>query len=814
LKVEQSVVLRVAVALPVWNTFHYTVPPQLLPKARVGCRVLAPFGKKKVTGYILERTPSSEERELRDVLDVLDREPLFHESTVPFFQWMAEYYMHPLGRLIQSALPGGLNMRVFVTARLTEKGERALSLLAPEDKEILLWVKEHPKKRVPVPLQALYPLQKQGLLVLDHRKSRAVAGPLLRRFVRTGQGLSSTGFFQEHGDSFSAKNEREFLERIFRSSGISVAELCGRYANGAYLVEKWIRKGVLEPYMVTVVRDPAGNILSSEPPPERLSERQEEAAAAIREALKKKAFAAFLLHGVTGSGKTEVYYQAIQETIRLGRQAILMAPEIALVIYMEGLFRSRLGDRVALYHSGLSQGERYDQWMKMARGEVDLVIGARSALFAPLPELGLIIADEEHDTSYKQDEAPRHQARDAAVVRGKIEKALVLLGSGTPSIQSFYNARNGRYGLLCMPERIRNRPLPEVEVVDMRTSSDKGTEEEMISPVLKSALANVVAEKSQAMLFLNRRGFTRVLLCRFCGQSLRCPNCDVSLTFHLRENHVVCHYCGFRRGVAPKCSACGRDGLKPYGFGTEKVEKALGEMYPGLRTARMDRDSIRRKGQTFELLRKFSLHEIDVLIGTQMITKGYDFPRVTLVGVLAADFSLGFPDFRAAEKTFQILSQVAGRAGRGEQKGRVIVQTFYPEHYAVAAAKNHDYPSFFEQETALRRQLGYPPFSFLACLRLQGNHESRTSDVSKELAEEMAGVIGRWPKRGREVQVLGPVEAPLAKIRGKYRWQIFVKSRSSALLHHFLKKVAARSAKLLRGKGVELVVDIDPYQML
>jgi primosomal protein N' (replication factor Y) (superfamily II helicase) len=452
--------------------------------------------------------------------------------------------------------------------------------------------------------------------------------------------------------------------------------------------------------------------------------------------------------------------------------------------------------------------------MRIARGEVDLVIGARSALFVPLPDLGLIIADEEHDSSYKQEEAPRYQARDAAIVRGKMEKALVLLGSGTPSIQSFYNARQGRYRLLRMPERIGNRPLPEVEVVDMRAFSGEGAAAEMISPVLKSALDQVLAEKSQAMLFLNRRGFTRVLLCRFCGQSLRCANCDVSLTFHLRENHAVCHYCGLRKAVASTCPACGRDGLKPYGFGTEKVEKVLGEMYPGLRTARMDRDSIRRKGQAFQLLRKFSLHEIDVLIGTQMITKGYDFPRVTLVGVLAADASLGFPDFRAAEKTFQLLSQVAGRAGRGEQKGRVVVQTFYPEHYAVTAAKSHDYLNFFEQETDLRRQLGYPPFSYLACLRLQGNHEGGTSDMSKQLAEEMARMIGRWPIRGKEIQVLGPVEAPLSKLRGKYRRQIFIKSRNSALLHLFLERVTARSTKLLRGKGVDLIVDIDPYQML
>jgi primosomal protein N' (replication factor Y) (superfamily II helicase) len=354
MKPYPKVMLRVAVALPVWTTFDYTVPEDLQPKAVVGCRVLVPFGKKRVTGYIVERPLPSGERELRDILEVLDGEPLFHEAMVPFFQWTADYYMHPLGRLIQSALPGGLNLRVFVTARLTEKGERALPLLSPEDRTLLLWVKDNPKKRFPAPLQSLYPLQKQGLLVLDYRKGGRGTGPLLRRFIRARPGVSLADFLQDHGDSLSAKNEREMLEQVFRSGGMAGAELCARYSNGAYLVKKWIRKGMVEPYRVAVVRDPAGNILSSDPPPERLSGQQEEVSAAILEGLNRKSFAAFLLHGVTGSGKTEVYYQAIEQVIRLGRKAILMAPEIALVLYMEGLFRSRLGDRVALYHSGLS----------------------------------------------------------------------------------------------------------------------------------------------------------------------------------------------------------------------------------------------------------------------------------------------------------------------------------------------------------------------------------------------------------------------------------------------------------------------------
>jgi primosomal protein N' (replication factor Y) len=812
---EKRFMLRVAVALPVGETFHYAVPGDLLSRARVGCRVLVPFGKSKTTGYILERVPLSQERDLKDIFHVLDSEPLFHENMVPFFQWMADYYLHPLGRLIQSALPGGLNMRAFMTGRLTGKGERLLSSLegTSEEKELLSWVKDHSGKRVPVPAHELYSLQKKGLLLLEHRTRKGRAGPLLRRFVRAREGVCLDSLL--HEETLGAKNDREFLEGVFCSTkGIPLAELCCRYPNGAYLAHKWVKKGFLDCYTGTVVRDPAGNILSSAPPPERLYAQQEEALRAIRGGLQRKAFTACLLHGVTGSGKTEVYYQAIQEAVRLGRQAILMVPEIALVIYVEGLFRSRLGDRVAVYHSGLSEGERYDQWMRMARGEVDLVIGARSALFAPFPDAGLIILDEEHDPSYKQEEAPRYQARDAAVVRGKIDKAFVLLGSGTPSIQSFHNALQGRYELLSMPERIEKRPVPEVELVDMKGLSAGKEEEEILSPTLRQALENALGEGNQSMLFLNRRGFNRVFLCRFCGHSQRCANCDLALIYHLREKRLVCHYCGFQQEAAVACPACGREGLKPYGFGTERVEKVLRELYPAIRTARMDRDSIRRKGETFQLLKKFSRHEMDVLIGTQMITKGYDFPRVTLVGVLAADFSLDFPDFRAAERTFHLLSQVAGRAGRGEQRGKVIIQTFYPEHYAIAAASHHDYRSFFEQETELRRQLWYPPFSFLACLRLQGNNERKTADLSKQISEEMGRITGKWPKRGKEIQVLGPVEAPLAKLRGKYRWQIFVKSRKSALLHHFMEKVGTRSRRMLRGTGVSLAIDIDPYQML
>ena len=492
----------------------------------------------------------------------------------------------------------------------------------------------------------------------------------------------------------------------------------------------------------------------------------------------------------------------------------MMAPEISLAVYLEGIFRSRLGDRVAIYHSGLSQGERYDQWMRIVRGEVDLVIGARSALFSPLPRLGLIIVDEEHDSAYKQDRGPRYNARDAAVVRAKMEKALVILGSGTPSVQSYQNGISGRYHLLSMPERIEKRPLPDVEIVDMKITEDMRSKREMISPRLKEALEQNLMDGNQCMLFLNRRGFYRVYLCRSCGQSLRCPNCDVALIYHLEENRLSCHYCGYYSETRTKCSSCGNEGLRAYGFGTEKLEYELRESFPEARIARMDADSTRRKGQAIQILKRFAEQKLDILVGTQMITKGYDFPNVTLVGVIAADLSLGFPDFRAGERTFQVLSQVSGRSGRGDQKGKVIIQTFNPDHYAISTATAHDYQSFFREERQLREQLGYPPFSHLACLTLKGNSKKETEEAAQQLNQAIRGTLAKWPRRGKEIHVLGPAEAPISRLKGKYRWQILVKSKNVSLMRHLLTRAEQLKGKIFQSSGVSLILDMDPYHMI
>ncbi|UCF84774.1 MAG: primosomal protein N', partial [Desulfobacteraceae bacterium] len=592
---ENRSCLRIAVTVPVRGTFVYAVPESLSPKAQVGCRALVPFKNRKITGYILEKVPRAKNQNLKKIVNILDPEPLFHRHQIPFFEWMADYYMHPIGQLIQSALPGGLNIDPFKTALLTDKGLSALKSLPSfsEEKRLLSWIKDHPGKRLSGPLKEFYPLQKKGWLIIRERMKKRGTGPLMRKFVRPKKKVTLESVMAEKAGPFEAKNERIFLETVFSSDATLQSELATKFGNGSYLVKKWVKKGILEAYTRAVYRNPAGEIMSPSQAPIKLFKQQRRVIGHIRKYLDKKTFSACLLHGVTGSGKTEVYYRVAKHAIRSGRQVIVMVPEIALSFYMEGLFRSRLGKRIGLYHSGLSEGERYDEWMRMVRGDVDLVIGARSALFAPLPKLGLIIVDEEHDSAYKQETSPRYQARDAAVVRAKLENALVTVGSGTPSVQSVHNANNRRYHLLSMPDRIEKRPPPDVEIADMKNLDDKQTSREILSPKLRVALDQNLSSGNQAILFLNRRGFHSLFLCRSCGDSIRCPNCDVALTYHLKEDQLTCHYCGFYSGTQIKCPSCGRGGLKSYGFGTEKLEQTLQELFPPARIARLDADSTR-----------------------------------------------------------------------------------------------------------------------------------------------------------------------------------------------------------------------------
>ena len=740
--------LSIAVSAPVREPFSYAVPEDLRSLVRIGSRVLVPFNRRRITGYVVEQISETPDLTLKEIEDILDPEPLFHPQMVPLFKWIADYYRHPLGMVIHSSLPG----EPFKSATLTEKGKGFLEgrLFDSEEIRILHWIGNHVGKKLPWPMKTIYPLREKGWIRVESR-------------VRKG---GKNGISKRHAISLSKKSSTR------------------------------------------------GTLPNSEP--HSLNPYQLKALAQIEHRLDQGDFSAFLLYGVTGSGKTEVYFRAVEKVVQLGRQAILMAPEILLAGYLEEVFRVRLGDRIALYHSGLSKSERHYQWSRMATGKIDLVIGARSALFAPLPRLGLIIVDEEHDTAYVQTggAGPPYCARDVAVVRGRLEKAVVILGSGTPSIQSFQNAKDSRYELLSMPERVEQRPMPGMEIVDMRKVKDASGKEPMISPALQKALGENLDNGNQSILFLNRRGFHQIFLCRSCGRALRCPNCDVSLTFHLNLNRLVCHYCGFKSPPSTSCTHCGGHSLKPFGFGTEKMEVELNALFPDARISRMDTDSTRKKGAASNILKEFASEKTHILVGTQMITKGYDFPNVTLVGVVAADLSLGFPDFRAGERTFQLLSQVAGRAGRGDHKGRVMIQTFNPDHYVIQTAVNHDFNLFFEKEKKIRQQLRYPPFSNLACLKLQGSDPAKAGATVRELGLRLRELLKNWPTRGREIQLLGPVAAPMARLKGKFRWQLLIKCQSASLLKHFLQEAERVFEQIPGANRVQFMVDVDPYDML
>ncbi len=756
--------VQVAVALPVSGTFTYTIPGDQARKAAAGKRVLIPFSGRKVTGYILRVIPPEIRKGLRDVLAIIDRDPLFPPDMVPFFEWLSGYYHYPTGLVIKTALPTGLNVTISHGDRTPPMG----------------W------------------LDKVGLL--------------RRVFVAVNRGASlDRSLF----DSKRApRNEPEFLKMIFKKKQVSLDEINQMFKNGPYLVDKWVKRGLLKKTLKPVVRDVAGETFFISPSPPPLNSKQKDTVEKITAKLKGNSFFTYLLHGVTGSGKTEVYYHAVKAALECGRQSIVMVPEIALTVSITSLFKARLGERVAILHSALSLGERYDQWIRIAKGEADVVIGARSALFAPLSRLGLIIIDEEHDPSYKQEEKFRYQARDSATVRAKLSNAVVILGSGTPSIQSHQNAVSGRYGLLTMPERIHKRKPPDIRVIDMTQFEGSADTTSIVSPPLKEAMAENLAQGKQAIMFLNRRGFNALYLCRFCGEALKCPNCEVGLTFHKDNNNLLCHYCGFRIKPPNRCPVCNRDKLKPYGFGTEKVVDTLQELFPEARVERMDRDTMRHKGEVQKVLKRFLEHETDILVGTQMVTKGHDFPSVTLVGVISADLSLNNPDFRAGEVTFQLLSQVAGRTGRGSSPGKVIIQTFNPSHYAIRATRDHDYPSFFSREISLRKQLNYPPFSSIANVRLVGNSKTRTEKTAQQIRVTIGSIAKEQSKGKKIIEVLGPVESPIAKLKGKYRQQILIKSRSSKTLSQVLTEIDKISASMLSSSGVRMIVDVDPYQMM
>jgi primosomal protein N' (replication factor Y) len=643
----------------------------------------------------------------------------------------------------------------------------------------------------------LFSWKRKGLLNIDARIEGKEVKPKFEKVVQY-QGA-------EPSQPIS-KKQAEILKWAKERGEISYSELSKRFKSPSKSVQSLQAKGLLSLSKREICRDLSSRPeLKPYPKPEPTSD-QEGVLGEIFKGIHSKRFSPFLLYGVTGSGKTEIYLRAIEEVLAQGREAIILVPEISLTPQLLSRFKDRFGENLALLHSGLGRGERYDQWRRILKGEVKITMGARSAIFAPFKNVGIIIVDEEHDPSYKQEEKLKYHARDVAVVRTKQAGATLLLGSATPSLESFYNAERGKFRLLNLPERIEGKPLPRVEVVDLRKEGG------LLSEKMRAALQKNIEDKKQSLLFLNRRGFANFILCPDCGHTFKCPNCSVTLTYHLRDRSLQCHYCDYRIQAPGDCPKCQGHRLQGMGIGTERLEQEIISLFPATRVGRMDRDTTSRRHSHLQILKGLESGTIDILVGTQMIVKGHDFPNVTFVGVISADTSLHFPDFRSSERTFQLLTQVAGRAGRGKVFGEVVIQTFNPDHYSILRAKDHDYIGFYQEEIQFRKALDYPPFSRFINFRLVGNSETRT----KGMAEEMGRVGQSLLKKGygKGIEILGPSTAPFAKMRGKFRWQMLIKGKSPQWLHQFAQELASRMEVQIKGKGVNLDIDVDPVFIL
>jgi primosomal protein N' (replication factor Y) len=745
--------VEVAVPLHVAQTFTYRLTPEQSSDAKLGARIKVPFGRKIITAYIValhDALPTNTdlaEADIKDAANLVDLEPVSTAEILQLARWVADYYASPLGEVIKATLPPGIN---------------------------------------PPP---------QGSFV----KAK------LRRFVR----LRAT---DSKPEKITDKQQRvlDLLADVDSSQQGSMAlqSLLKEAAVGAATVSSLEKKGLVEIFDEAVRRDPLAHASSLPVEDYTLTSAQAAVLERIKQQVDEETYGAFLLHGVTGSGKTEIYIRAMRAALARGRSAMMLVPEIALTPVFSRRLRSHFGDQVAIFHSSLQRGERFDEWTRVRNGAARVVIGTRSAVFAPVKNLGLIVVDEEHESTYRQQESPYYNARDTAIVRAQKESATVVLGSATPSLESFHNARTGKYQLLTLPDRIAARPMAPARIVDMRTVFVRHGKPRVFSDELLDAIQATHDRGEQSIILLNRRGYSSFILCRSCGETIQCPNCDVTLTYHRSERVIICHYCNHRQALPKVCPSCGKKYIYYVGEGTEQIEEMLTQLFPALRVARIDRDTTARRRVFEQSLADFSAGKIDTLVGTQMLAKGHDFPNVTLVGVVSVDAGLALPDFRSAERTFQLITQVAGRAGRGDRPGQVLIQTYHPYHYALRHACAQDYDGFYNEEIQYRQNHSYPPFVALGSLLIHGPDLGRVRNDSLELRKQLDAA-----NEQRKCRILGPAPAPLARLKGEHRFQLLLKSRS----RRQLREVADTALKAASENGVNLRsvnLEIDPVSIM
>ena len=743
--------IAVAVPVPFLDLLTYRVPSSIKVPP-VGARVRVPLGSRTVTGCVVssEGVPAPTV-ELRDLIAVLDSTPFLPTTVVGLCQWVADYYMTGIGDVISVAMPPGAKKRISSYK-----------------------------------LQPITTATVDGLAI-----------------VRNTENLDSRGLGQKQIAALQLLSENP--------SGMSSAALRQKSIGGD-VVNRLVRRGLATVRKEHENRDPfQGTESTYDVQPNKvqtLTKEQIAVLASCQELADLKSFRVALLHGVTGSGKTEVYLRLAEHVQKSGRQVLLMVPEIALTSGIAAQFRSVFGERVAIQHSGLSDGERHDQWQQIRHGKADIVVGTRSSVFCPLSKLGLIIVDEEHDNSYKQEESPRYHGRDVAILRGSREQALVLLGSATPSMESYQHCITGKYVHLRLDRRVLGRPLADVHIVNMRDEMAKQGPDVVVSRDLEQGIRDRLERSEQVLVLLNRRGYSAVVFCRQCGDAFECPNCSISLTVHrarVGNWRARCHYCDYSITVPKQCRRCAAPYLEQAGFGTERVEQEIVSIFPEARVARIDSDTIRRRGVLTERLTSFARGDLDIIVGTQMIAKGHDYPRVTLVGVISADVGLGLADFRASERVFQLLTQVAGRAGRGERMGETIVQTLYPDHYSIALARQQDYAAFFKHEVVFRRGMHYPPFYALINIIVRGRTLSASFETAKTIAQKLSLV-----STDGKFSVLGPAPAPIVRLRGEHRVQLFLKGTHRTLMRKALERVLAGMPKVRK----RITVDVDPVSVL
>jgi len=757
---------------------------------------------------------------IREILRIVDPEPLLTPELLTLGLWIAEYYLAPVGEVFRSMLPLRAESRPQMFLSLTKEGDEQLrqleaSLLDEMRTSELAAFLNHVRGEGPsgpgVSVESL------------RRKFPASAHPLIQQAVSEGWATTaeveknrkkqevwsvrlSGPALPEHPVRLSPVARRIMDALASEGSAADHRELLKASRASLAHLRKLKQQGLIE--LGKPGGDEEASFAPADLPALELNPAQVRALDDLSGLLASRQFHPVLLHGVTASGKTEIYLRLITRCLEEGRTALMLVPEIALTPAVERQFLSRFGGRVAVLHSALRENERHDAWWRVRRGQARVVLGTRSAVFAPVENLGLVVVDEEHDSSYKQEETPRYHGRDVAVVRARLAQALVVMGSATPSLESYFNAQEGKYRLMKLEERVAGRSLAGVEIIDMRQEFRETHTQVPFSRTLRAAIEAELASGRQIMILLNRRGYSWFLLCRACGETSRCVNCSISLTYHRREHRLICHYCGFAAPVPTRCPACGSEYLHYVGEGTEKVETKIAEMFPQARVARLDRDVARRAGAYQKILANFRHGEIDILVGTQLISKGHDFPGVTLVGVVSADQGLSLPDFRAAERTFQLLTQVAGRAGRGEAPGRVLVQTFYPEHYAILLAADQNYEGFYSKEMRFRRMMHYPPCGALANVIAQGKQLEGAARVAQQIEKFLAGVQASYGLR-----VMGPSSAPLARIKGWFRIQFLIKAQSRARLNEALRRLADECEQ--RGIAPQMVrIDMDPVNIL